>query len=111
MIDRQEYILDYGLHVEPLFDKVDELQAKVESLENTVAILGREVDARDNKIERLIDEKGNATAHNSQLLAENARLKAALRDISENSIRKPNWKTREGLRDIVKAALEGGDDT
>ncbi len=55
-------------------------------------------------VERLIDGKEKATAHNSKLLAENRRLKEALRDTKDNAY-DPDYIFR-----IVDAALEGGDE-
>lgn len=94
---------------------IAELQAEVESLENTVALLGREVDARDDKIERLIDDWAKATAHNSQLLAENKRLREALQQVVDWKMPECNVAfgssgERGYIRGIAKEALEGGDE-
>jgi len=108
----QTYMIDLESELAAERDAVAELQTQAAEDADTILGLTRKYTAAMFMVERLIDEKGNATAHNSKLLAENKRLEkieAALLQIVQR------WEATSGAvlsKDIGKAkkAMERGDE-
>lgn len=71
----QTYMINLESELAAERDAVAELQTQAAEDADTIVGLTRKYTAAMFMVERLIDEKGNATAHNSKLLAENKLLK------------------------------------